>query len=188
MLLAEEAAPQPLAQASSFGDQPAIRKSKTETGVKAGWFSWLRPAFAMPAFAVLLAVIGVQQYRLQQTHEHPQLLPLASINIGTWGASESHEQIKLTAADEGFLLFVKIPPDNYPSHTAQLYNPAGKPEWSLTFPTNSGQDQALQVPGAKREAGTYKLVVSGVTPDGVSTPVGQALFELKIQGSQTQDN
>src|SRR5215467_10310269 len=29
---------------------------------KAGWFAWLRPAFAVPALALLLAVIGYQNF------------------------------------------------------------------------------------------------------------------------------
>ena len=182
MLMAEELVHQPLPSPST--DMAAVHRPAQKS--KAGWFSWLRPAFAVPALAMLLAVIGVQQYRLQHTQSGPQLLPLASVNIGTWGGSETHDQIELSAPDQGFLLFVKIPPDNYPKHAAELYNPAGKPEWSLTFPTNSGQDEALRVPGAQRAAGTYKLVVSGVTSQGVSTPVGQALFDLKIQDGQNQ--
>jgi hypothetical protein len=169
-----------LAEQPSASTHPApLREAKSRSN--SGWLSWLRPAFAVPALALLLAVIGVQQYRLQHKQVGPQLLPLASINIGTWGASEAHDQIELAAPNQSFLLLVKIPPDNCPEHTAELYNPAGKPEWSLTFPTNPGQDQALQVPGALRAAGTYKLVVNGVTSQGVSTPVGQALFDVKIR-------
>src|SRR5580698_5893754 len=35
---------------------------------KSGWFGWLRPAFAVPAFAVLLAVIGYQAFIV-----HPEM-------------------------------------------------------------------------------------------------------------------
>jgi hypothetical protein len=63
-----------------------------------------------------------------------------------------------------------------------LYNPAGKLEWSLTFPAVAGQDQwPVQIPGADRQSGTYKLVVRGETAAGESKKIGEASFELKIQ-------
>jgi hypothetical protein len=65
---------------------------------------------------------------------------------------------------------------------AELYNPAGKLEWSLTIPATSAQDQwPVQVPGANREAGSYTLAVHGVTAAGESKEVGRASFELQIQ-------
>jgi len=82
-----------------------------------------------------------------------------------------------------FLLFVNIAPDNlYVRYIADLYNPAGKLEWSLTFPAASAQDQwPVQVPGADREAGTYTLAVRGVTATGESKEVGRTSLELQIQ-------
>src|SRR5215471_5245547 len=56
----------------------------------AGWFAWLRPAFAVPALALLLLVVGYQNLvtypRLEQALHEPQVLPWASVNLGTWGA------------------------------------------------------------------------------------------------------
>jgi uncharacterized phosphosugar-binding protein len=87
-----------------------------------------------------------------------------------------------THAGEGFLLFVRIPPDGYSRHTADLYNPAGKLEWSLAIPSSSGQDEwPVRVPAASRESGTYVLVVSGLTAAGESKEVGRPSFELQIQ-------
>ena len=83
---------------------------------------------------------------------------------------------------------MRIPPDgSYSHYTTDLYNPAGKLEWSLTIPvasgkTTSAQDQwPVQVPGANREAGSYTLAVHGVTVAGESKEVGRASFELQIQ-------
>jgi hypothetical protein len=93
-----------------------------------------------------------------------------------------------THPGEGFLLFVRIPPESgYSHYTAELYKPAGKLEWSLTIPVASGketyaQDQwPVRVPGANREAGSYTLAVRGVTTAGESKEVGRASFELQIQ-------
>jgi len=78
---------------------------------------------------------------------------------------------------------VRIPPDSiYTKYMAELYNPAGKLEWSLTILASSAQDQwPVQVPGANREAGTYSLRVHGFTATGESKEVGRASFELQIQ-------
>lgn len=151
---------------------------------KPGRFAWLRPAFAAPAMILLLAVVGYQNLvtypQMQLALNSPRLLPFASINVGTWGSGGPTIS---THAGKGFLLFVRIPPDaGYTSYVADLYNPAGKMEWSLTIPASSTQDQwPVQVPGANRAAGSYSLVVRGVTAAGESKEVGRASFELQIQ-------
>src|SRR6267143_1460606 len=151
---------------------------------KPGWFAWLRPSFAAPVMVLLLAVIGYQNLvtypQLQQALKSPRVLPWASVNVGTWGSGGPVIQAH---PGEGFLLFVRIPPDGgYSRYVADLYNPAGKLEWSLTIPASSAQDQwPVQVPGANREAGSYTLAVHGVTAAGESKEVGRASFELQIQ-------
>jgi hypothetical protein len=150
---------------------------------KPGWFGWLRPAFAAPVMALLLAVVGYQNLvtypRLQQALNSPRVLAFASVNVGTWGSGRT---VISTRPGEGFLLFVRIPPDGYSGHSAELYSPEGKLEWSVAIPESSGQDQwPVQVPGAKREAGSYTLAVRGVTAGGESKEVGRASFELQIQ-------
>jgi hypothetical protein len=150
---------------------------------KPGWFAWLRPTFAVPVMALLLAVIGYQNLvtypQLQLALNSPRVLPWASVNVGTWG---SGGPVISARPGQGFLLFVRIPPDGgYSHYVADLYNPAGKLEWSLTIPASSGQDQwPVQVPGANRAAGSYILVVRGVTAAGESKEVGRPSFELQV--------
>jgi hypothetical protein len=157
--------------------------------VKAGWLAGLifgprqmwRPAFGLPMLA-LLAVIGYQNLvtypQLQQALNRPQVLPWASVNVGTYG---SEGQTITTHPGEDFLLYVRVPP-GYAHYVADLYNPDGKMEWSLTIPATPGQDHSsIRVPGANRRAGSYTLKLRGVTPTGENTEVGQALFELQIQ-------
>jgi hypothetical protein len=156
---------------------------------KPGWLTWFRPAVVVPVMVLLLAVIGYQNLviypQLQQAFNRPQVLPWASVNVGTYG---SEGPVITTRRGEGFLLFVRIPPDgSYSHYTTDLSNSAGKLEWSLTIPVPSGketsaQDQwPVQVPGANREAGRYTLAVRGITTAGESKKVGQASFELQIQ-------
>jgi Putative zinc-finger len=153
------------------------------------WLAWFRPAVVVPVMVLLLAVIGYQNLiiypQLEQAFNSPQVLPWASVNVGTYG---SEGPVITTRREEGFLLFVRIPPESgYSHYTAELYNPAGKLEWSLTIPVasvkeTSAQDQwPVQVPGANRETGNYTLKVRGITAAGESKEVGRASFELQIQ-------
>ncbi len=164
--------------------EPAFLRLPVAASARQGWFAWLRPAFAVPALAALLLFVTYQNLvtypRLQHALHQPQVLPWASVNVGTWGAGGP---TIATAPGKGFLLFLRIPPDGvYQHYTADLYNPAGKVEWSLTIPATPGQDQwPVQVPGANRPAGTYTIAVRGVTAAGESKDLGRTSFELQIQ-------
>jgi len=134
--------------------------------------------------ALLLAVIGYQNLvtypRLMRTMNSPKVYPIAAVNVGTWGSSERVIPIR---AGEGVALLVRIPPEGgYSYYKADLNNPEGKVEWTVTIPATSAQDQwSVQVPGTDRAAGRYTLVVHGVTAGGESKDVGRASFELQIQ-------
>jgi hypothetical protein len=165
--------------------QPAstILPAPNPSPAKPGWLAWLRPAFAAPVLALLLAVVGYQNlvtYPRLQALNRPQVLPFAWLNVDTWGSGGKVISVR---PGQGFLLFVRIPPaSGYSQYVADLHNPAGKLEWSLSIPASSVQDQwPLQVPGAKRDAGSYVLLVRGITAAGESKEVGRAPFELQIQ-------
>src|SRR5579864_9576468 len=69
--------------------EPAAVPASPRRNPAAGWFVWLRPAFAAPALALLLAVVGYQNLvtypRFQSDLHRPQVLPAVSVNVGTWG-------------------------------------------------------------------------------------------------------
>jgi anti-sigma factor RsiW len=44
-----------------------------------GWLAWLRPAFAAPALALLLAVVGYQNLVIYPRLQQAQVLPWASV-------------------------------------------------------------------------------------------------------------
>ena len=145
-----------------------------------GWLAWLRPAIAAPALAALLLVVGYQNLvTLPQLSNasRPQVLPWTSVNVGVFAEANTLTVPK----DSGFVLFVRIPPNGtYSNYTADLYNPAGKLEWSLTIPAAEGQDQwPVQVPAARRAAGTYSMVVHGTGVNGQTQEVGRTSFELQ---------
>jgi len=151
---------------------------------RAGWFAWLRPAFAVPVLALLLAVIGYQNFvtypGLMQAANQPQAGPWASLNVSTRGTATT--QIKAHRG-EGFVLLVNLPPDDgFASYTADLYNPAQKLEWSGQIATAPAEDgRQIYMPGRDRQPGIYTLVVHGITPAGESKEISRNPIDLQIQ-------
>jgi hypothetical protein len=161
---------------------------RVPAATRKGWLYWLRPAFAAPALALLVVVIGYQNLvslpALRQTVHTPRVTAWAIANVGMMG--DEIPEIPL-ARGQGFALLVRIPPEaGFRQYTADLVNPAGKVEWSLPIPVapdkDRKQDQFLvQVPGANWASGTYSLKVHGVTHTGEVRDVGQTSVDLKIQ-------
>jgi Putative zinc-finger len=158
-----------------------VRATPRPVPVHQGWFAWLRPAFAAPALALLLAVAGYQTLvnsKLQSELRQPQVLPAVSVNMGTYGAGDTP-----VPAGKGLLLSLRIPPDGvFVRYALELYSPAGKPTGSFTVVPVAGQDQwSVSIPGVDREAGTYSLAVHGITSSGETKDLGSTTFQLQIQ-------
>lgn len=160
--------------------EPVPVPAAPRRSLSGGWLAWLRPAFAAPALALLLAVVGYQNLRFQSELNRPRVLPAVSVNVGTWGAGGPSTMVP---EGKGLLLFVRIPPDGaYAGYTADLHSPSGKLEGSFTIEPAPGQDQwPVMVPAIQRQAGTYTLAVHGITPGGERKDLGTTSFELQIQ-------
>jgi hypothetical protein len=162
----------------------AVAPMRTPLAAKPGRLSWLRPAFVVPVLAVLLVVVGYQNLvtypQLKQAAESPQILPWASINVSTRGASTTPIS---TRVGQGFHLLVNIPPDSrYASYTFDLSSPSGRLEWSRTTPaTSSDEARSIYVPGANQEQGVYTLAVRGNTASNESLDLGHYSIEVQIQ-------
>jgi hypothetical protein len=147
-------------------------------------FSWFSPSFAVPAFALLLVVVGYQNFvllpRMEQAVNNPQVLPWVTINTRTRGTTATKIAVKRGGS---FLLFVNIPPDpRYAAYSADLINPAGKLEWSVPIQGNLAADTVpLRVPGAKLEAGTYSLVLRGSNASGENAEISRTPFDLQVE-------
>jgi hypothetical protein len=162
---------------------PAV-KELVPAKTTSGWLRWLRPAFAVPALALLLAVIGYQNlvtYRqLSQAANEPRVGPWVSVNVSTRGTET--KQVKAHPG-EGFGVLLNLPPeDGFASYAVDLYNPAGKLEWSGPIST-APADEARQIyiPGRNRLPGTYMLAVRGITPAGESKELSRESIDLQIQ-------
>jgi hypothetical protein len=150
---------------------------------KAGWLAWFRPAFAVPVLALLLVVVGYQNFvtypHLMQAANRPEVGPWASVNVSTRGGSAT---VIKAHRGEGFSLLVNLPPeDGFASYAADLYNPAQKLEWSGAIPWAAGEEgRQIYIPGRNRQPGIYRLVVQGITAAGESKEISRHSIEVQI--------
>lgn len=169
----------------ALAEEPASAgaMARKPESARSGWLSWLRPALALPVLIVLIGIVAYQNLvsypKLKMAANMPQVLPWASVNVSSRGASAPTITV---GHGEGFLLFVNIPPDGrYSSYIAELHEPSGKSEWSLTIPATSEDGYPVHVPPANRAEGSYTMVVQGVTAAGEKSEVGRTQFELQVQ-------
>jgi anti-sigma factor RsiW len=169
-----------------LSEQPETVSGRVPAPVSksSGWFAWLHPAFVVPVFALLLAVVGYQNFvmvpRLEQAANTPHVLPWASVNVSTRGSTPTAVS---ALPGEGFNLLVRIPPEShYSSYKLDLYSPSGRLEWSRTIPAASAEEtRSIYIPGTNRTEGVYALAVHGVTAAGESSDLGRYPVELQIQ-------
>jgi hypothetical protein len=146
------------------------------------WFAWLRPAFAVPAMALLLVVIGYQNLvtfpQLTRGVNQPQVLAATTVNLLTYGGNGSPLVVH---RGEGFLLNIIIPPGHgYAAYRVDLHSPAGGVE-SVPIPASADDTWPIRFPGASRQSGNYKLSVHGITPSGQDIEVGSGSFQLQVR-------
>jgi hypothetical protein len=79
-------------------------------------------------------------------------------------------------------LLVNLPPEGFARYTADLYNPAQKLEWSgpVSATGDDAERRQIYVPAGNRQAGTYTLVVHGVTSAGESQEIGRNAIDLQV--------
>jgi hypothetical protein len=124
------------------------------------WFAWLRPAFAVPALAALLLVVGVQNLYQLPALERLLAAPavLSTANLGD-GSTRGAGRIVVARPGDAFLLTIDLPENNGSAQTVDLYDVAGRKKWSLPIPENAPKiGLSLKIPG-NLPAGSYSLVV-----------------------------
>jgi hypothetical protein len=149
------------------------------------WFSWLNPAFAIPAMAVLGCVIVYQNVEtipaLRSAAIQPEVAPWASVHLGTRGAAPTP-----VVADpaHGVVLLVDLPEQGtYASYAFSLYDPLGNRTWkSESIPSAQGESGtvSLFIPGNGLRQGTYSLEISGFLPSGQSAELGRRAFDISF--------
>ena len=150
---------------------------------------WLKPSFAVPAFATLLLVLCYQNLvaypELRAAAGEPHLLPWAPLHGATRGA-----QLAITAdRRHGVALPIDLPaqssPDAYASYSLDLIDPQGKLAWTGGVAASNesgsnGQRLSLVIPGTMLQNGAYSLVISGAGAHGERTVIDRYAFDLRI--------
>lgn len=180
-----------LRAAAAFIDEakvqlPAFVPAKPAADLKPAknrdWFAWLRPAFAMPAFALLLGVIAYQNISiipgLRSAAEAPRILSWQSIHLGARSAPAPVEADRSHGVD----LMVDLPQQStYSAWSFEIYNAQGASVWKspITTPDETGNGTAsLYLPAERFTAGTYSLAIRGVQPSGQTTEIRRSDFEI----------
>ena len=172
-----------------LGSPAASKSSKLQVKDK-GWFSWLRPAFAVPVLASLLAVVAYQNLvtlpALRSSSNQPHIMKVAPL----YGATRGGTRVVITAdRANGIALPVERPVDsisgNYASFSFDLGNPQGKSVWTSSVPApaqNAISDLQLSivVPGGMLENGTYVLKILGIGAHGDKAEVGRYVFDIAL--------
>jgi len=169
--------------------QAGYRKTKP-SGKRNFWFSAWRPAFAVPAFAALLIVVGYQNLitfpALRQSANEPRLAPLAPLRSATRGAT-----MPTFTADRthGVALPVDlvVEPGMAPatSYSFDLRDTKGKLVWTGSLPAtaqraDSDQLFSLTIPGGMLQSGPYSLMVTSVTAQRGRSPIEQYNFDIVV--------
>lgn len=154
------------------------------------WLNWWRPAFAVPAFAALLLVVGYQNLvtypALRNSAERPRLVPVVPMHGATRGAA--HVSVNADRTN-GVALPIDLTPEPgleaFASYSFQLYDPAQKLVWTSTasLPNgNDGPDQrlSLEIPGGMLREGSFTVAVSGTGPHGEITPLERFVFDIHL--------
>jgi len=155
---------------------------------KVDWFAWLRPAFAVPVFAAMLAVIAYQNIdtipSLRASSSSPRLVPWVSYHAGTRGAARLD-----VPADrkQGAVVVIELSQEiPYANYVFDLYDLQGKRSWTETVsaPTQTGDGTgmfSLMLPGAGLEQGDYTLVISGVSAQGARTEIERRILNVHFE-------
>jgi Putative zinc-finger len=130
-------------------------------------FLW-KPAFAAPAFALLLAVIVYQNVAVHPRLagevvrvDQPEVLSTVSL-IGAGSRGGDIPSVTITGS-QPVLLTVDIPAtEQYASYSCALIAPGGGLLWRVPVSAEQAKDTvSIRVPAGRRERGLYTLLVQG---------------------------
>jgi hypothetical protein len=165
--------------ASDASSQPLSRPKA------ARWWNRWQSAFAVPAFAAMLAFIAFQNIStipsLRRSASEPRIIPSNAIHAGTRGSAHTPVLADRTG---GLALAIALPSaSSYTSYSFALNDPSGKQVWSRNLTTSiaaSGEDNAvsLVIPGSGLEQGSYTLTISGTTPANDRVEIDRRVLDV----------
>jgi len=152
---------------------------------KKGWSFLWQPAFAVPVFAVLLAVIAYQNFSaipsLRRAASEPMVLFSNPIHIGTRGAAHTAVQADRS---QGLALSLNLPESSaYSSFVFDLSDSSGKQLWShsVSRPIEDEGIVSLVIPSSGLQPGSYTLAIFGVTPQNERVEIDRRVLDVQFK-------
>ena len=169
--------------AASSATQTVADRKKSKK--KVWWFFW-QPAFAVPAFAAMLAVIVFQNVStipsLRRATVEPRILHSNAIHAGTRGAAHT-----AVLADRigGLALAIELPSSAaYSSYAFVLRDSTGKQVWNQNLTTSNVavDDSAvsLVIPGAGLMQSSYSLDIFGTSPQTGRVEIDHRILDVQF--------
>jgi hypothetical protein len=147
--------------------------AKQQPAGSGGWTTLLRPAFAVPALALLLLVAGYQnavtiphlRTALSQSEVAQTLPSFSLISENSRGGAPLAISVP---AGKPFSFFVDIPPNgSYASYACEFQTESGTPELSLNISADEAKRTVqLLIPAGRLASGKHVLVVRGLDSQG----------------------
>lgn len=168
--------------------QDALATGKAASVAKAsgGWFFWLRPAFAVPAFAVLLLIVGYQNLvTIPQAKKDLTLsageLVTSSFSLQMANVRGGNEVKAQIHPNEPFALkFDFTPSKTFDNYLCELQDSSGNSVLRQIVPGASTNKEAeLAVRGGLVQPGKYNLVFTGA-PSANGPEGGEEVLRLRF--------
>jgi hypothetical protein len=154
--------------------------------VRAGWFAWLRPAFAVPVMAMLLLVVLYQDFvslpKARQEAAHgtaqvfaaPYSLQMANVRGG------EEVKIQIRANENLPLKFDFTPRQSFAEFVCELQDESGRALYQVKVPgAFANQEVHLVIPAGGLKTGKYALVFTGAAARDAQ-PAGQEVLRLRF--------
>ena len=166
-------------------DAPARPAPQKPESKKRAWSFLWQPAFAVPVFAAMLAVIAYQNFSaipaLRRAASEPKILYSNPIHIGTRGGAHTTVQAD---RKEGLALSLDLPQSSaYSSFVFELYDPDGKQFWAHAVSRGTEDDSivSLVIPGSGLRSGSYTLAISAMTPRNERVEIDRRVLDVKFE-------
>ncbi|HKW65094.1 MAG TPA: hypothetical protein VJN89_21240 [Candidatus Acidoferrum sp.] len=170
--------------------EEARNEAPVPVRARGGWFAWLKPAFAVPAFAALLLVVTYQNVvtipRVKQEAARGAGQVFTSIFSLQMANTRGGEEVKVPVhPDESFALkFDFTPSKAFSSYLCRLQDESGRSVLEAVVPGSSiNQEAQFVVPAKRIKPGKYALVFtgSGSSGEGTQEEVLRLGFSVEFQ-------
>jgi hypothetical protein len=150
--------------------EPSVEVEKASVRRSAGWLAaLLRPAIAVPALLIVLAIVGYQgmvtipriESQLSQANTPRTLAAFSLIDANSRGETPVVVAVR---PDQPFALYLDIHPDpTFSLYTCEVENASGMPAFSLQVSAQEAKNTVqIFVPASRLTPGPYVMVVRGI--------------------------